>query len=556
MNHSVTKDDPEGSHLDAVMHMQLPGLVAGAVALEHARYGLHRVDGGIIGTGAADFTTGNVCYTLHHHDGTAFQLFDVPGIEGDESKYTGMVRAAVAKAHLVVYVNGTNKKPEKATAEKIRAYLNRGTQVSPVINVRGSADAYEFDEDRVALGEHGNCDAALKQTVNVLRGVLGDEVLIPGHCVQGLLGFTSLAMRGRDSTIHPSRGADLFVQQRNYLRHFATPEAMYAFSQMEQIAGVLRAKQGSFKQDIVESNKAKIRELLAENIAVLEKMRYDHADFLSKIAPEFDKCHAGIESALASFDRLLVTGRTNIWNDFFNDVIKLADDIVAENFGENERISKKIGTAFTTEQVKVEAALKTHLDEQILHLQEGLAQATQRLVEDVRRVNFQERMRNVQAGSPMQYQHQSIDMDLGLGDWGAIALNIGSYAMSGMAIGSVVPGLGNVVGAVIGAAVGALISLRGFFTGKDKRIRQAQAQVQEKIEEARERAIAGLKPALKELTKPISSEVDASVTGWVRAMHASLQQPLEVIEAQIGMMKITKNQLEKMSHGTVQPIQY
>jgi hypothetical protein len=556
MNQPAMKGEQEGSHMNDLMQLQLPALVAGAVALEQARHRLHRVDGGIIGTGAADFTTGNVCYTLHHRDGTAFQLFDVPGIEGDESKYTGMVRAAVAKAHLVVYVNGTNKKPEKATAEKIRAYLNRGTQVSPVINVRGSADAYEFDEDRVALSEHGNCDAALKQTIDVLRGVLGDEVLLPGHCVQGLLGFSSLAMRGSDSTIHPSRIADLFVQQRNYLKHFAAPEAMYAFSQLEQIAEVLQAKQSTFKQDIVESNKAKIRELLAENIAALQKMRDDHATFLSKIAPEFDKCHAGIKSALASFDRLLVTGRTNIWNDFFNEVIKLADDIVAENFGENERISKKISAAFATEQVKVEASLKTHLDEQIHHLQEGLAQATQRLVEDVRRVDFQERMRNVDTKSSMQYQHQPIDMDLGLGDWGSIALNIGSYALSGATIGSLVPVLGNVVGAVIGAAVGALISLRGFFTGKDKRIRQAQGQVQEKIEDARARAIAGLKPALKELTKPIRGEVDVAVTGWVRAMHASLQQPLEVINAQIGMMMNTKNQLEKMPHGTVQPIQY
>lgn len=68
-----------------------------------------RVDGQIIGTGKSDFTKDNVSYTLQL-EGKAFQLIDVPGIEGEEARYTNLVRAAIAKSHLVVYVNGTNKK--------------------------------------------------------------------------------------------------------------------------------------------------------------------------------------------------------------------------------------------------------------------------------------------------------------------------------------------------------------------------------------------------------------------------------------------------------------
>lgn len=65
-------------------------------------------------------------------------MIDVPGIEGDEGKYAHMVRQAVAKAHLVFYVNGTSKKPE-GNGGKIRAYLRRGTQVCPLVNVRSGA---------------------------------------------------------------------------------------------------------------------------------------------------------------------------------------------------------------------------------------------------------------------------------------------------------------------------------------------------------------------------------------------------------------------------------
>ncbi|MGK7460505.1 DUF1269 domain-containing protein, partial [Salmonella enterica] len=69
-------------------------------------------------------------------------LIDVPGIEGNESHYVHLVKEAIAKALLVVYVNGTNKKPETTTAWKIKSYLEYGTQVYPLITARGYADAY------------------------------------------------------------------------------------------------------------------------------------------------------------------------------------------------------------------------------------------------------------------------------------------------------------------------------------------------------------------------------------------------------------------------------
>lgn len=302
-------DAPE--RLRALLNTDLPAVLLSSIAVEQKRQGAKRVDGTIIGTGVEDFTTDNTCYSLRYKDKT-FQLFDVPGIEGNESKYSAMVKAAVAKGHLVVYVNGTNKKPEKATAEKIRAYLNRGTRVSPVVNMRGNADAYEFDEDRVSLGADPNCAKALAQTTQVLRTVLGDEVLLPGHSVQGLLGFSSLAMRDGTSTIDPSRAHDLVIQQRNYLKHFGSAKAMYEFSQLQDLAGLLHDKLSTFKEDIVESNKAKVRELLVENIKELEIILSDHQAFLDSVEPEFQKCRAAISAALTTFSRVLGAGRKNL----------------------------------------------------------------------------------------------------------------------------------------------------------------------------------------------------------------------------------------------------
>ncbi len=106
----------------------------------------------------------------------------------------------------MVYVNGTNKKPEATTARKIKSYLKYGTQVYPLINVRGYSEAYQFDEDRILnLKQQGRTIIFLCQTVGVLASVLGPDVLLNGNCVQGLLAFSALAYddNTQSTTIHP-----------------------------------------------------------------------------------------------------------------------------------------------------------------------------------------------------------------------------------------------------------------------------------------------------------------------------------------------------------------
>lgn len=79
------------------------------------------IDGKIIGTGRSDYTQGSTEYKLLVND-NEFLLIDIPGIEGDESKYKATIKESLAKAHLIFYVNGSGKKAEKNTLEKIHLY--------------------------------------------------------------------------------------------------------------------------------------------------------------------------------------------------------------------------------------------------------------------------------------------------------------------------------------------------------------------------------------------------------------------------------------------------
>lgn len=540
--------------LDVLLNRQLTTLLDTLLIYEGKKAEVHRVDGLIIGTGEADFTKGNTLYPLRYK-GKCFQLIDVPGIEGDEGKYAHMVCEAVAKAHLIFYVNGTNKKPEKATAQKIRTYLRLGTRVCPLINVRGNADAYEFEEDRESLTGHSGATTALEQTEEVLHVVLGEKVLQPGHCVQGLLAFSALAIDAQTgrTTIDPSRSQDLVIQQRNYQKHFASPKSMYKFSQIQSVAEVLHGKLSTFREDMIESNKTKVYELLVENADKMKELHDKHEEFVAKTKPEFEKCHTAIEEAQERFERLVVTGRKNLWDKLFNSLKDDADKIIERHFGDNDVISNEINRKFKSQQESLKDSLQEQFDGYLKDLHQDLQQAMQRLLEDVARVEFEQLLCDADTLN-ISYKTPELGLGLEFGDYGWMVFNIGSYALAGAGIGSAFPVIGNIVGAITGAVVGLLVNVLNFFISKEKRIRKAQGQVQEKIDDAWAKSRAALREERKTLFTSVRRQIDEAVSVRVQQLEESLKRPLKIIEQQMTLMNQIKNQLEKMPYGTIQAI--
>ena len=258
---------------------------------------------------------------------------------------------------------------------------------------------------------------------------------------------------------------------------------------------------------------------------------------------------------MQSFERLTAAGRKNLWSDFFNQLSERADEIVAEYFGDNDLIATKLKSAFKTRQDGMGARLREQFEEQVEVLQSSISQAMERLIQDVQRVKFQQRITFDEGSQKALYRSAELDMALGLKGWGSIAFSVGSYALTGAGIGSVFPGIGNLIGGAIGAMVGALVSILDFFTSKAKRIRKAQAQVQGKLDEVRYQVMDGLSEEMTNLMRPVRKEVKETTLSQVDAIYASLTRPLDIMQQQIALMTHIKNQLEKMPHGTIQTIQ-
>lgn len=514
-----------------------------------------RIDGQIIGTGKADFTQGNVIYSLQLADRT-FQLIDVPGIEGDESRFVDLVRSAVAKAHLVVYVNGTNKKPEKKTSEKIKEYLRRGSKVYPVVNIRGGADTYEFPEDRTAL-LNSNAKDIIQQTTQVLNDVLGNAAVLPGHGVQGLMGFCALAHNAEtnSTTIHPDRDDSLARHQANFLKYFGKTESMLDFSEVNAVAKVVRGKLDTYREDIIESNKDKVKQLLIETISTLQLSLDELNDYIHKINPEFKKCRNAIREAVKSFERISLSTQKNIFNKVFNELEDESDFIVEHYFGEADQIKRKIEQAFDKLSLSAQETLQQKNDENLEDLSKNIQKAIIRLLEDMQRVEFEHKIVS-EAMANTKFNHaKNLGWNLGLSDFGSFAFQIGSYALTGAGIGSPFGGLpGAIIGAVVGGIVGLLMGALNLFTSKEKRIRKAQAQVREKIEKVHDEKVNDIEQSVAQMMAIINSEIEDKALAAVNALERNLKIPVSVLGQQITVLTQILSKVKEMPNGTIEAV--
>lgn len=541
----------EQHSLSELVSDRLPTLLKQQQQLERLQRTAGQVDGEIVGTGQADFTQDNVIYQFSHQ-GKSFQLIDVPGIEGNESKYEAMVQAAIAKAHLVFYVNGTNKKPENKTAEKIKHYLNRDAKVYAICNLRGKADSYEYDQDREALERtHKDAVETREQTREVLEGILGAELVSGCQSLQGLLGFTGVAFDERGlSSIHPSRN-DLIKSQRAYKQDFASQQAMRKFSQLDQLHKVIGDGCANFEVDIVESNKRKVLRLLQDTVNDLQKQRDEHQVFSDKMGAEIEDCQSVIRKSFEDLKSSFSSARSNALNTFFTVLSKAACGAVQEHFSDKDDVERAINQLVEAGQEQLAKELETAQKGLVEGISQAIERALKRLQENAARVNFQQRLS--QAASHSLSLSSAMDaISFNFSDFGGLLLSIGGYASSGFVIGSIIPGVGNIVGAVIGGVVGLLAAgLLYAFGGRNKKIQDAQEKVRAAIKKQHSDSKEAFDQDTRTMVANIKDQIEKTTLAQLKDERRKMADITALFDKKIASIQALKNQVEAKPHGTI-----
>lgn len=285
--------------------------------IEQVRQAESLADGAIIGKGCSDFTLETQSYRFEH-DGHKFNLLDVPGIEGKESKVSDAIWQAVHKAHTVFYITGKASAPQKGdgknpgTLDKIKQHLGAQSEVWTVFNKRVQNPIQIKNRELVSAGE----EESLKVLNATMKDYLGDSYQshIALSAYPAFLAASSCLLPESRDENNQDKFLDQFSQQ-----------ALLEKSNINAIAEMFNESTVStFKDKILRSNRNKAREVVAQATKSISEL-YD-----GKFAPLLEELDQELGHSSAELNSHIATLRSRLQNEAAKQI---------RDFGEKVRIS-------------------------------------------------------------------------------------------------------------------------------------------------------------------------------------------------------------------------
>ena len=309
---------------------------------------LCRGDGSSIGDGRKDFTR-----EIRPEKLNGITLYDMPGIEGDESRFAKEIKATVQKCQIIFYVLGL-KEPEAGTMAKVREYLGRESSLYYIVNVRLKPSAYKYrmEKDDDAL------NTVSRRTGEKMRSVLG------GFVRGGIVANAQLAFVAGGK---PSRSD--FISERNKAEEvFGSLEAARKNSQIGMVESLLSNLQSEAPKEIIRNNTYKLMRTLEDVMAGLQESKEKFDDYIKLMKFEAVRTHAKIDSLVEQYEKE-VNAYLLYW------LIKTEADI-------KEEFTIHIDNNRSVEYINV--AINAYYNTYISHIREGIEAKTIKLSTDIK----------------------------------------------------------------------------------------------------------------------------------------------------------------------------
>lgn len=490
-------------------------------------------DGLIVGDGRHDFTK---TYDEYHLSiaGHPFTLIDVPGIEGNEAEFKDVIKTALHKAHCVFYVQGHNKKPDRATAEKIKKYLGDWVKVYSIYNVRGGVSNYDEEEERETLITPGVLRTeSLIQTE--FKIILGD--VYAGHVtLQGLLAMSSKAS-------FSSKREDLIRGQQKLLKYFGgSANKVLEFSQFKTLTTLVEQKSSNFMSEIIEANKQKLISLAGNIAADIEQVMESQKSYLANLDSNLrtinrEVCNNSMDSALRNITNKTRNAITSSYGELKSRIFNLINE-------EPENINQL--TEQNQQEVieNLENRIKSIVSDELKKVRD----TANRKIKDLDGVNIK----------PIQF-NQSIDLETEIDFSGALeeldidfadvlswTAKTATTAAAAAALGSVIPGVGTLIGAGVGAFFGGIAHACSGDGGKA----DARKSVSDAIGKATQRA----KNNVKSMLAPVIRDMDIQkrqLTNSVKIELTNIEELQETLDTFDVEISEFVNELKHKRYGRI-----
>lgn len=461
-------------------------------------------DGLIVGDGRHDFTKTYEEYKLSI-GGHQFTLIDVPGIEGNEEEFKDVIQVALHKAHCVFYVQGHNKKPDEATAKKIKNYLGDWVKVYSIYNVRGGASNYDEEDERETL-----LTESVLKTENLVKiefkRILGD--VYAGHItLQALLAMCAKA-------VFSEQREDLIKTQQKLFRYFGDADRIMQFSQFKTLINLVEQKASNFHSEILEANKQKLMSLAGKISTQISLAMKEQKDGLKKLGEnlkivEREVCNNYLDST-----------HRNILNKPKNTIDSIYGSLKAKVFELIDNKEKDIKERIE----RIQEHLLKELESRIIaivcdELSRASSNANRKIKEldgiRLPSINF---YANVDLGAEINFSGALSELDIDIDDVLDWLAKTAGTAAAGAALGSIIPGAGTVIGAAVGAAIGGIFHAVSGDGGK--------ADAKHSVSEAVDRAKRDAKQNLDEVLSPVLRKIEDEK----KKLKSSVRRELNNIE--------------------------
>ena len=490
-------------------------------------------DGLIVGDGRHDFTK---TYDEYHLSiaGHPFTLIDVPGIEGNEAEFKDVIKTALHKAHCVFYVQGHNKKPDRATAEKIKKYLGDWVKVYSIYNVRGGVSNYDEEEERETLITPG----VLKSESLIqaeFKTILGD--VYAGHVtLQGLLAMSAKA------SFSPKR-EDLIRGQQKLLKYFGgSADKVLEFSQFKTLTTLVEQKALYFKSEIIEANKQKLVSLAGNIAADIEQVMESQKSYLANLDSNLrtinrEVCNNSMDSALRNITNKTRNAITSSYGELKSRIFNLINE-------EPENINQL--TEQNQQEVieNLENRIKSIVNDELKKVRD----TANRKIKDLDGVNIKpiQFNRTVEVGVDIDFSGALEELDIDLADVLSWTAKTAGTAATGALVGSFIPGIGTLIGAGVGAVVGGIAHACSGDGGKA----DARKSVSDAIGKATQRA----KNNVKSMLAPVIRDMDIQKRQLTNSVKTELtniedlQETLDTFDVEVSEFV---NELKHKRYGRI-----
>ena len=458
---------------------------------------IYKVDGKIVGTGQADYTQKATEYDLENKK-KKFCLIDIPGIEGNEKKFKKIIQNALDKAHVIIYVAGTDKKIEPETIKKIKQYLKNDTEVYFVCNVHCMPEANRTEGSYSQELKDVYKEAASKvfmQSEKELKEILGENYK-NGMLINGLLGLTSVAYKGKESTLIPDDVKMLHKNQSKFKKEYESDiPLMKKESHIDELNNIIKSHTENYQENIYKSNTRKFVSCLNKASTEIDIIEKETGNTIKSLIEPYDTFITACDEAKEEYDRDIDSFVHDTVEIVINNEIKQICDLIDEKKGKVKQ--KELEAHFESRNKVLRNYLLNELTRNLQSIEnqknEQLKEAFERFSKDIEvfkniKITHENFFDGFDISSIVNEITKSLKYNLKF--LGNDLLKVGSFAMDGAGIGGLIGGLiGTAPGAVIGGIIGGIIGgLAGigtvilkFFQTKDKRIAEAKKNAERQM---------------------------------------------------------------------------